>query len=137
MKHPSRRTFAALAAAAVVMMSACDGSLYGTGGSGTTGIAQGSANLASLTMSAAAIAPSFDPAITSYTATVPNGTSSTTVTASAATNGATLKIAGQTANNGAASQPIVLTVGTTNISIVVTNPDGGTKTYIIAVTRNS
>jgi len=137
MKQPSRRTIAALAAATVVMLSGCDNSLYGPGGSGTSGIAHGSANLSSLSISATAIAPSFDPAITSYTATVPNGTSSTTVTASAATNGATLKIAGQTANNGAASQPIVLTVGTTNIPVVVTNPDGGKKTYTIAVTRNS
>lgn len=119
----------AVLATFVAVASACDN------GSGTFGVVRGTARLASLTLSAGTINPAFDANTLAYTASVPNATTTTTVTASAATNGATIKIANVAVSSGAASGPINLAVGTTPIPIEVTNPDGGTSTYTVTVTR--
>src|SRR5690606_29193966 len=90
----------------------------------------------SLTPSAGALDPTFDPATTGYAVTVDNATDSITLTPTAADTNATITVDGQTVVSGSASQAIALTVGNTAIPVVVTAQDGATaQTYIVTVTR--
>jgi len=87
-----------------------------------------SADLASLTLSAGSLNPSFSPSTLSYSANVPAGTSSITVTGTAFDAEATLS-----ANNGVKQS---LAVGATAITITVTAKDGSTvKNYVVTVNR--
>jgi hypothetical protein len=86
------------------------------------------ANLASLSVSGATLTPAFDPAVTSYTATVGNAVSSGTISATAAFPAATIL---QTPAN-----PVKLAVGDNTLQVQVTAQDAVTvKTYTIKVTR--
>ena len=81
----------------------------------------------------------FASATTSYSATVPHGTTQVRLTATAADLGATLK-AGAGANlsaaaSGTASAAIALQVGANALSVEVTAEDGTVKTYAVTVTR--
>ena len=106
-----------------------------------------SADLADLTLTAGALVPMFDPATTSYTIDVPNGTTSTTVTPTVLDSNATVTVNGDPVASGMASNPIALNVGPNNISVVVTPEFGpfsidqvtaGTpKTYTVVVTRDA
>ena len=87
----------------------------------------GDATLKALTLSAGALSPAFDPAVTGYTASVANGVSSITITGTAADSGASLS-----AESGAA-QP--LAVGPNVITLTVTAANGTVKTYTVTVTR--
>lgn len=93
--------------------------------------------LSGLTIGGASLAPAFAPATTSYTAIVPNATTSVTVTPTAAVAaGTTIKVKGSVVSSGAASSPISLFVGVNTITTVVTAADGiTTMTYTIALTR--
>ena len=91
-------------------------------------------DLASLIVSAGALSPAFDPAVTSYAVLVPNATTSTTVTATAAERLAKISINNQVATPGQPFGPIDLAVGTTTLTIVVDGP-GFNKTYTIVITR--
>ena len=85
--------------------------------------------LSSLSLSAGTLSPSFDPNITAYSASVPNSVSSITVTARAATPGATVSGAGA---------PIPLAVGYNRLEVTVTAPDSSAKlTYVLNITRNA
>jgi gliding motility-associated-like protein len=65
-----------------------------------------------------------------YTATVPAAVQNVTVTATATDPTATIS-----ANNGSLDDPIALIVGNNRITLVVTAPDGSTKTHWITITR--
>ncbi len=94
------------------------------------------ASLSALELSAATLNETFDPATTAYTADVENAVESTTVTATASDDAATLEIDGTAVDSGAASQPIALAVGDNAITVAVTAEDGTTtETYTITVTR--
>lgn len=93
-------------------------------------------DLASLVVSAGALSPAFDPAVTSYALLVPNATTSTTVTATAAERLAKISINNQAATPGQPFGPIPLAVGQTTVTVVVDGP-GFNKTYTIVVTRSA
>ena len=136
LQHPIRSLSLAAALAtlaAAASLTACDGV-----GSGLTGVIRSSATLSSLTLSAGTLQPVFSGAVTTYTAAVNNATDEITVTPVAATAGATILVQGAPVASGTASQPIVLFVGSNQIDIVVTNPDGiSSQTYTLTVQRSS
>lgn len=65
-----------------------------------------------------------------YTATVPAAVQNVTVSATATDPTATI-----TANGGPLADPIALIVGNNRINVLVTAPDGSTKTHYITITR--
>jgi gliding motility-associated-like protein len=76
------------------------------------------------------------PGYVNYTTSVPNSTSSVTVTATTQDATATIKVNGVSVASGAASAAIPLVVGPNTITTVVTAQDGvTTKSYIITATR--
>jgi tRNA threonylcarbamoyladenosine modification (KEOPS) complex Pcc1 subunit len=94
-----------------------------------------SGDLSSLAVSAGTITPSFDPAVTSYSASVVGATNSVTVTPTVAAGGATVTVNGSSVTSGSSSAPINLNVGSNTISITVTAQDTSTKTYTLAINR--
>ena len=135
---PFRTAFRALRALSATLaiagaFAACDGT-----GSGLTGVLRSSATLSGLSLSSGTLQPVFDPGTTVYTSAVGLATDQVTVTATAGTAGATILIQGATVASGTASQPINLFVGSNQIDVVVTNPDGlSTQTYTITIQRSS
>ncbi|RYD96344.1 MAG: cadherin-like beta sandwich domain-containing protein, partial [Sphingobacteriales bacterium] len=94
------------------------------------------ANLSGLGISAGTLNPAFSSATTSFTASVPNSTTSITVTPTKNNVLASIKVNGVTVNSGSPSDAIALNVGSNVITTVVTAQDGGvTKTYTLTVTR--
>lgn len=86
------------------------------------------ADLSDLTVSTGTLSPAFAAGTTAYSVSVPNGTTSITVTGTKADANATLS-----ANNGVAQS---LSVGANPITITVTARDGTTtKDYVVTVTR--
>jgi hypothetical protein len=85
-------------------------------------------SLASLTLSAGALSPAFDPATQDYTASVPYETGSITL-AGTATDGLYATVVG----NG--TKP--LAVGENTFTLVVTAENGGSRTYTLVVTREA
>ncbi len=99
-------------------------------------ISSNNADLASLVPSSGTLSPAFGAAILAYNATVPNATSSLTITPTVAQANATVKVNGTTVTSGSASSPVSLVVGTNPITTTVTAQDGTTtKTYTLTVTR--
>lgn len=101
------------------------------------------ADLSALTTTAGALSPAFAAATTSYSASVPNATTSVTVTPAKADTGATLQVranggAYASVASGAASGNLALNVGANTINILVTAEDTTTiKTYTLNVTRGA
>lgn len=94
------------------------------------------ANLSSLALSTGTLSPAFASGTTSYTAGVPFGTVSLTVTPTVADGTATVTVNGVSTTSGNASGSIALAVGNNTISTVVTAEDGSTtRAYTITVTR--
>ncbi|MFT3794044.1 cadherin-like beta sandwich domain-containing protein [Flavobacterium sp.] len=94
------------------------------------------ANLSNIVLSSGTLNPVFAQATTSYTASVPNATTSITLTPTVADATATVKVNNVTVASGAPSQSIALNVGSNVITTVVTAEDGTTtKTYTVTVTR--
>jgi hypothetical protein len=94
------------------------------------------ADLSGLSLSAGAISPAFAAATTSYTLNVPNSTTSTTVTPTAADSTATITVNNVAVTSGSASSSINLNVGDNTITTVVTAQDQATtKSYTVTVTR--
>lgn len=82
------------------------------------------------------LSPSFASGTTDYTASVANGVASVTVNPTTTSAGATVTVNGVSVLSGAASAPIMLAVGATTITIVVTASDPRhTETYTIVITR--
>ena len=87
-----------------------------------------------LTLSVGTLSPSFNSSIRNYTATVPNGTTATTVSITRSNGGATVYINGSTG----ASKAITTAVGTTVVSIVVFAANAVDSTsYTVTITRAS
>ncbi|OOQ57997.1 cadherin-like beta sandwich domain-containing protein [Mucilaginibacter pedocola] len=93
------------------------------------------ADLSALTSNAGALSPAFDAATLSYSVTVPNTTTSATVTASVADATATIEVLGQPLASGAQSASSPLNVGNNDIEVKVTAEDGTVKRYIVTVRR--
>ena len=113
------------------LIAACGGG-GGAGGGGSTRPLGTDASLSSLSVSGGTFDPAFSPAVTDYTATVPNGTDSVVVTATTSDNNASFTI------NGSTNATVALAVGDNTIAIVVTAENGTTtRTYTIVVTRDA
>ena len=94
------------------------------------------AELSGLTISNGTLSPGFASNFTSYSATVANSVSSVTLTPTASIVGSTIQVNGSNTTSGSVSSPVTLSVGTNNITTVVTSPDGtNSKAYVITVTR--
>ena len=87
------------------------------------------------------LTPSFDPAVTSYSLTIPNASASVTFTAMASASGAAIKRTNATGTIAMSLDTEVLTVAegaTENISFAVNSVSGSsTTTYAVAVTRSA
>ena len=87
------------------------------------------------------LTPSFDPAVTSYSLTIPNASVSVTFTAMASASGAAIKRTNGSGTIAMSSDTEVLTVAegaTENISFAVNSVSGSsTTTYAVAVTRSA
>ena len=127
-----RRLIPVLLATMVATVS-CD-----TRGSGIIGVVKPLSGLTSLTLSAGTLAPTFNQAVGSYTASVPNSVNTITVTAVSATTGSTININGNIVASGQASPPLGLQIGPNTINVAVTAADGiTTRNYAILVTRQA
>lgn len=93
------------------------------------------ADLSGLSLSAGALSPAFASGTTSYTATVPNATTSLKVTPTVSDTTASVTVNGATVASGAASGTISLAVGTNVVTTVVTAQNGTTNAYTVTVTR--
>jgi hypothetical protein len=90
------------------------------------------ANLATLEISSGNLTPEFDPAVTSYSATVDNQFSSVTLTLATPQNKGTFTV------NGGVNTTVPLVVGANSISVIVTAENGTTtKTYTLNVSRST
>jgi len=109
------------------------------GGGGDGGSASGNANLSSLSLSSVTLDQVFSPSLTTYSASVANTVSSTSVTPTQEDdNASSLGVNGALVTSGTASSAIALAVGMNTINVVVTAEDGVTqKTYTITITRAS
>jgi alpha-tubulin suppressor-like RCC1 family protein len=93
-------------------------------------------SLSGLTLNSGTLSPTFVSGTKVYTASVPNATTSMTVTPTVTDATATIKVNGTTVASGTASGAIQLAVGTNTITIAVTAQDGTTiSTYTVTVTR--
>ncbi|HEY4328078.1 MAG TPA: cadherin-like beta sandwich domain-containing protein, partial [Mucilaginibacter sp.] len=94
--------------------------------------------LANLELSSGTISPTFTATVLNYTSRASRTTSSITITPITLFDFETVTINGIPVTPGTASSPILLNVGTNNISIVVTAQNGrSTKTYTLQVTKES
>ena len=111
-----------------LLLFGCGG---GGGGGGNAPPPLGTdASFSTLSVTGATIDPAFSPSVTSYTATVPQSSSSVDVSATANDSNATFTI------NGSTNATVPLAVGDNTITIVVTAEDGTTsQTYTVVVTR--
>ncbi len=94
------------------------------------------ATLSALSLSGITLSPSFAADTLTYTASVDNAVTSTTVTATANDDGATVAIVPADADDTADDHQVTLGVGDTTVSVTVTAEDGTTmQTYAMTVTR--
>ncbi|MEZ5278253.1 MAG: cadherin-like beta sandwich domain-containing protein [Opitutaceae bacterium] len=97
--------------------------------------------LTSLSLSAGALSPAFQPATVDYDTFAANEVTGTTVTATPAEKGATMAVRSNYGPfvplvSGVASAPLVLKVGDNAIDVKITSKDGGTSlTYTVVVSR--
>jgi alpha-tubulin suppressor-like RCC1 family protein len=96
--------------------------------------ASSNANLANLVLSSGTLSPVFSSATTGYAATVPNSTTTVTVTPTVADSTATVKVNGTTVVSGSASGLVNLIVGANAITTVVTAQNGTLQTYTVILT---
>ena len=101
------------------------------------GAISSNAHLGELTLSSGTLSPAFTSKTAVYDVEVENATRSITITAATADENATMTVNGYVMTSGEASEPISLSVGSNTITILVTAPNGQTKTYIIHVTREA
>ncbi|KOP64736.1 hypothetical protein AMS62_05290 [Bacillus sp. FJAT-18019] len=105
--------------------------------SGASIPAPGDANLIGLSLSHGTLEPSFHSDITSYTSRVGNSITEISVTPIVSDPLATVTLNGQVVPMDRPSDPIGLVVGNNSVTLVVTAPDGTTKTYVVDVTREA
>ena len=118
------------------IVTAGDGTTTKTYTVTVTRAASDNATLTALVLSAGTLSPTFTGATLAYTATVPNATTSITLTPTRVEGTATIKVNTVTVASGAASGALALAVGPNTITTEVTAGDGTTtKTYTVTVTR--
>ncbi len=94
------------------------------------------ATLSALSLSGVTLSPAFASGTTTYTASVVNTVTETTVTAMASDANAVVEVTPEDADDGASGDQVALVVGKTTISVEVTAQDGETtQTYTVTVTR--
>ena len=94
------------------------------------------ATLSTLTISQGTLTPTFASTITAYRATVPNATTSLTVTPTVNESNATVQVNGTTVASGSASNSINLSIGDNAIAVAVTAQNTTTTlTYTATVLR--
>ena len=94
------------------------------------------ASLSGLSLSGVTLTPTFSGDTISYAASVANGVSSTTVTATKNQAAATVVITPDDADASATGYQVGLNVGSNTITVKVTAPDGvTTRTYTVTITR--
>ncbi|RZA30570.1 MAG: cadherin-like beta sandwich domain-containing protein, partial [Proteobacteria bacterium] len=118
------------------VVTAQDGTSTATYTVVVTRAASANADLSTLTLSAGALSPAFASATTSYTSSVSNANNSITITPTLSDPTANVQVNGTSVASGASSAPVALTVGTNNITILVTAQNGSTKTYSVTVDRS-
>ncbi|MDG0794493.1 cadherin-like beta sandwich domain-containing protein [Cohnella ginsengisoli] len=91
------------------------------------------ANLGSLSISGAALSPSFNAAVTAYRASVTSDKTSVVVGASVQESGASFTINGQVPGGG--QRTVSLAYGDNEITVLVTAQNGSTQAYKVTVTR--
>ena len=96
-------------------------------------------NLSSLTLSGVTLDQTFDPATTTYTASVANSVTSTTMTVQTTESNATVRLTFPNGNivdiTPFLTFPVNLPVGTNTFTVEVTATDGDMRTYTVTVTR--
>ncbi|MBB3059049.1 cadherin-like beta sandwich domain-containing protein [Mucilaginibacter gotjawali] len=93
-------------------------------------------SLSNLTLSDGTLSPALAGGTTTYTASVGNATGNITVTPTATDANATITVNDTSVTSGTSSRSILLHTGTNSLSVVVTAPDGITKsTYIVTIIR--
>lgn len=90
-------------------------------GSGESDFRSGNNALSTLTVSAGTLTPAFDPAVTEYTLSLPQGTEKLTLTATPSDSNATVQGDGE----------LTLQEGENTLPLVVTAENGDTKTYTV------
>jgi len=94
------------------------------------------AGLANLSVSNGTLTPAFATGVTNYSASVPNTTTTVTITPVTSDATATVKVNGATVASGTASSGISLALGPNTITTVVTAQNGSTtQTYTTTITR--
>lgn len=81
------------------------------------------------------LTPAFSAGISAYTASVPTGVQSMTVTPTVSDTYATVAVNGVTTTSGSASAALPLVVGVNAITVTVRASDGTTRDYVLTVTR--
>jgi hypothetical protein len=95
------------------------------------------ATLSALVPSVGTLSPVFNSAFNSYSLSVPNGTTSLTLSPTTTNTGAVIKAGTSTYDSGDAI-PVTVAVGTTDFEVLVTAADGITfKEYVVTITRAS
>ena len=116
-----------------------DHPLYGLSGVfvvAGTAVTSTDATLSALSLSGVTLSPSFAADTLAYTASVGSAVDSTTVTATANDDGATLEITPGDADGATDGHQVALGVGDTTVSVTVTATDGASmQTYAVTVTR--
>lgn len=93
-------------------------------------------NLTSLTISAGTLSPSFASGTTSYTVSVPDTTSSVTLTPTVSNALNNVSVNGSRVASGNASAALPLSYGANTLNVTVSNADGSrSKVYTVVVTR--
>ena len=119
-----------------VLVTAQDGTTQSTYTVTVTRAPSAVSTLSGLVLSSGTLSPTFAAGTTSYTASVPNATTSITVTPTVTDATATIKVNGTAVASGTASGAISLVVGSNPLTVLVTAQDGTTQsTYTITVTR--
>ncbi len=94
------------------------------------------ASLSALELSSGTLSPSFASGTKNYAANVPGSTASVTLTPTASSPYATIRVNGTIVGSGSASPAIPLAGGINSLTILVTAEDGVTaSSYTVAVTR--
>jgi len=94
------------------------------------------ATLSNLTLSSGTLTPTFNGAITAYTADVTNATTSVTVTPTTTDPTASVTVNGNLVISGTPSGSIPLAIGPNTITVIVTAQDGVTSSvYTVTVNR--
>jgi hypothetical protein len=93
------------------------------------------AKLSGLGISYGSLSPEFHPAVTGYSVAVSGTTESVSISATAVYPTATITINGITTTSGVQSAPISLVVGSNHIPVIVSFPNGVSRTYTLTVIR--